>query len=1060
MSLAKLSVKNPVLVNMIMVIIFVFGTYTIYTIPKESMPAVNIGKFYTLITYPGVSPEEMETLVTNKIETALKNVDGVDYLSSSSYEGVSTVIINLKPNADIDEAWTDVNTAMDKIKDLPKDASDPTIVNISPSEMRPTCALTINGNYSENGLREIAEDMQDDLAQIAYVSKVEISGARDREIHIKADRNKLNEYGLSFADLSNAISRRNISFPAGKVDFGSEEFTVRTNGEFENFDEIGKLIIKIDKNGRIIKLNDIATVLDTLEVEDIYSRVDGVRNITLYVYQKLEGNILEVVKNIRKYMSKAKSQHPGLNINLINDTSAEVESNIGTLSNSAVYGMILVFVALLVFLGWRNAIFAAMGIPFTFILSFILMDYYGITINNLSLFALVLVLGMVVDDAIVVIENVHRYIEMGYSPKEAAIKGADEIKYPVIAAVLTTISAFLPLLMMEGVMGKFLSVFPIVVTMALLASLFEALLILPSHLADFSKPMKKDSNGKIKEHKLLKYIQKKYQSLVIVTLKHRFLSVLTVVIALILSGVILAKGYIGFEFFPSSTPKTINIKVETSTGKQLEETNKLAIDIEKFILNIKQKKDIEAVNTTVGKIQKHRRWEKGSSYIEFRIDLVDADDMTFDYEDIKTTFRDYLSKKPEIVTFRFDETISGPPTGNDIEIKIKGDDFDRLKLLGEQVKDVLKTIEGVADIDDSFSDGKKEIEIVPKYNKMKMNGLSVIEISNQVRTALNGALVSKLKGKGGKEYDIVLSLKDSQIGNLARLKELKIPTRYGTLIDLEEVADLKLKSNLFVIEHYDTKRVITITANNAKYEKNGKKIKQTTNKVMGILFGKKGSNDGLLSDLEANNPGYKIKIGGRADEQKKSFGSLYVAFIISLLIIYTILGTQFGSYVQPLIVMLTVPFAFIGVIFGLFVTGLSFSLLSLISILALAGIVVNDSLVLVDFVNRERAKGVDRWNSLINAGSTRLRPILLTTITTIFGFLPMILSQSESVATWKPMAVSISFGLAFATILTLLVIPVFYSIIDSVFGRLGLTRFKSHISFKEAMKIRKEKMEA
>jgi multidrug efflux pump subunit AcrB len=433
--------------------------------------------------------------------------------------------------------------------------------------------------------------------------------------------------------------------------------------------------------------------------------------------------------------------------------------------------------------------------------------------------------------------------------------------------------------------------------------------------------------------------------------------------------------------------------------------------------------------------------------------LKEIDDMVFSHDEVKNSIRKYLESLPGLFSYRFAVPMSGPPTGNDVEIRVKGDDLDRLQYIGEIIKRELEEIPGVVDIEDSFLPGKNEVQILPDFDKLALHGLSVAQISSFVRQATFGFSISKFRGSGMEEFDIIVRLNKDQVVDLESLKNLRLQTPRGGLIDLKDIADFKIESGLAKIDHRDQKRIITITGNTTVYSENNVTRKRTSDEVVQELIGNKMTGKaGRLESFESRFPGYQMEFGGVVEEQRKSYQSLFMAFGVAILIIFAILATQFKSYVQPLIVMFVIPFSFIGVVFGLLVTGLPFSLTTLVAIVALAGVVVNDSLVLVDFVNRERADGVDRWNSLINAGATRLRPIILTTVTTIGGLLPMIFSTSKTVSDWKPMAVSIAFGLAFATIITLFIIPAFYSLVDSFFGKFNLTRFKSHKSYEECIR--------
>lgn len=1055
MSIAKFSIENKVLVNMLMVVIFIMGIITIVEIPKEESPAVDFGAAIINVYYPGVSPEEMEQLVVKKIEDQIQNVKNIDYMTSTSQEGRASVYVTFEPDADTDEAWNDINEEMNKVNDLPEDAFDPILIRLNMREVNQICDISLSGDFSGNSMREITENLRDELLNLPNVSKIEMNGTRERQIWIESDVNRLNQYGISLDELSSSIRMRNMNVPGGKVKFGRAEFIIRTMGEFKSTDEIINLNVRMDSNGRSVKISDIATVKDTLEEQSVISKLDGKVSTSLSVYKKEEGNIIDVMKNIRQKTADFEKTVPGLKVQVRNDGSIDVNNSINTLGRNAMSGVILVFIVLWIFIGWRNAILAAWGIPFSFMLTFVFLRFTDITMNNMSLFALVLVTGMIVDNAIVIIENVYRYVEMGKNLREAVIEGTSEVMWPIFASTLTTIAAFMPILLTEGIMGKFIAVFPIVVTTALLASLVESIVILPAHIVQFTKELKGESSRS--EH-FYSVIEKKYRKALRWILCRRSKAVGVIFIMLILSFIALGAGLVRFEFFPSRPPKTLALKLQTAVGTNLDKTNEVVSQIENYILNMPEKEDVEAIVTDVGQMRLNNQRQQATSNAELRIDLKEIDDMKYGHEKIKASIRKYLDSMPDLYSYRFSEGRQGPPTGQDVEIRIKGDNLDRLKYIGEIVKAELSRLPGVSDIEDSFKPGKKEIRIVPKENQLGMYGLTVSQVASLVRTASYGSTVSIYRGMGIDENDIILRAQENQIDDLEDLKNLKIRTKSGSLVVLSEVAEFEIVTGLAQIEHRDRKRIITITGNNAFYEENGKTKKRTSGEVVSYLRGDRlGKQKGVLSNFEQRFPGYQIEFGGVVEQQNQSYRSLFRALIVALLLIFTILAAQFKSYIQPLVVLFTIPFGFIGVILGLLLTGLPFSLNTVISFVALSGVVVNAALILVDFINRERERGVDRWNSLINAGATRLRPIILTTVTTISGLLPMVFSTSAAAQDWRPMAVSISFGLAFATVLTLFIIPCIYSFVDSFFAHFGMSGYKDHTPICQFKKESQEK---
>jgi len=1004
-----------------------------------------------MVNYRGVSPTEMEKLVVKKIEDQLTNLEDVDYITSTASEGRAIIYIQMDAKADIDKAWNELNSEMDKVNDLPEEASDPYLLQLKMREVNEICTVALGGDLSDNALRELADDFKDEILTLDYISKVEIAGTRDRQIWIDSDINKLTAYKISLNDLANAINMRNQNAPGGSIKVGYAEFLIRTVGEFDNIDQIADLVVKMDASGSSVTVRDLAAVKDTLEESNTLSKLNGKKAVTVDIYKKAAGNIISVMANVRKKAAEFENRTDGLSVEVRNDGSIRVKNSISTLGNNALMGILLVFILLWIFIGWKNSLFAAWGIPFSFLLAFILINQLEVTLNNLSLFGLILVLGMIVDDAIIVLENIHRYREKGMSPREAAIKGTQEIMWPVIAAVATTIAAFMPLLLMEGVLGQFMSVFPIVITMALLASLFESLIILPSHVAEFSG--RKNINRKENVHKLHGWLVKNYRKAVKKVLKHRIIAVLLLILALLLSVTALFSGLVKFQFFGRGTPKTIGINIQTPTGTSLEKTDEIVTLIENFIMEMPEKTDVEAVVTTVGQYRENYRDQVDTRNASIRIDLVELDDMQFTHDQIKNRIRKYLETLTGLYNYRFLEgQRGGPPTGNDIELRIKGENLNRLEEIGEFVLSELENIPGTTDLETSFSEGKKEIRIIPKHDKLGLYGITVQNISSLVWYASYGSNISKYRGSGMDEYDIILKVRNDQINDIFDLENLPIRTSNGDIIALKEVAELEIGSGYSQIQHRDRKRIISVVGSVTTYEENGRTFNRTSDEINEILLGNSlTGTKGILSDFSERFPGYQLERGGQAEQQREINNSLYFAFGVALLLVFSILATQFKSVVQPFIVMVTIPFAFIGVVFGLLVTGLPFSMMTMISVVALAGVVVNDALVLVDFVNRERASGTDRWNSLINAGAIRLRPIIMTTVTTIAGFMPIILSTSSITSEYKPMAVSIAFGLAFATVLTLFVIPVIYSLVDSIFGKLGLTRFKSHEKYEDCV---------
>ncbi|MDD2682795.1 MAG: efflux RND transporter permease subunit [Candidatus Cloacimonetes bacterium] len=1052
-SVAKTALKYSILVNMLTLAILVFGVISMISLPREEFPAVDFGTTLVVVMYPGVSPAEIEQLIVRKLEVELSDLDDLDYIGATAQEGRATIQVVFTPAVSSEEAFDRVSREVAKINDLPDDALDPVIIRLNMREVNPIAQVAITGKgLSPESLRVISENLQDGLREITDISKVEAVGARERQIWVDADQSRLDAYGLSLSDISAALGARNLNIPGGSAKFGKLEFLVRTLGEFNRVEELEEMILFSDASGRNIQIQDVATVRDTLEKPSSIARLNGNESVSIFLYKKGSGNIISIIEEVRQYVKDFESNHPGVEVSVRNDGSIDVKNGINALGRNAFIGVLLVFAALFIFLGWRNALLASFGIPLSILIAFVVVPYFDITLNNLTIFGLIIVVGMVVDNAIVVLENIHRYREEGYCHRDSIVMGVDQVIWPVFSSTLTTLSAFMPLLLLEGIMGQFLGVFPIVVSIALLGSWFQSMVVLPNNVYQFGKkePRKEDRSTRI-----IKPLIHIYQKGVRAALKHRQITIWGTIVLLASSFMILASGAIQFEFFPTTPSQTIRLQVQTPVGSTLDETYRIVTQIEDFLVSMPQKDDITDIVSNVGAMGGETQRNFATNAAQINIDLVDLEEMKFSHDELRNSIRKFCEDLPGLYSYKFSQGQSGPPVGNDVDIRIKGPSLERLAFISDVIKAYLREIPGVTDIDDSYDTGKKEVRILPYHDKLAVAGLTVAQIASTIRTASTGLEISQYRGEGVDEYPIILKLDDFYTEDLENLKDLKIRTRTGDLIAIRELADFEIASSISRIEHRDSDRVLRVTASVSTYDEGGKSKRRSPAEVQAILAGSRiGNNPGLLADFNSRFPGYSYEFGGVQEQQRKSYASLGKLFILALLLIYTILASQFRSYVQPIVVMTTIPFAFIGVILGLLVTGLPFSLNTLISVVALAGVVVNNAIILIDFINQERDKGVDRWHAIINSGSVRLRPIILTTTTTVAGMLPLVFSSDPSSQAWRPLAVSFTFGLLFASMLTLFIIPVIYSMVDSFFGRFGATRFKEHSKFNEVMECK------
>jgi len=1030
MSLPRFSINQSLFVNLVSILIIIFGLIVVVGMNREVFPNVDFDIVSVTTVYPGATPLDIEKLISVPIEKELKEVDGIKEIKSSSAAGASFIVVKLDPDEqDKKKVVNDIQTAVDRVKDLPKDIyEDPIVVEVS-SKQYPVIEVSISGNMREKKLQYYADGLEDLLEDIKGVAKINKSGYRDRELQVHLDPVKMREKYVSFDEIEGALSSRNISVPAGEINTKTTEYSIRTTGEFSTAKEVENIIIRANDTGNWLRIKDIAEVIDSFKKEDIINKTLGTRSINLVVMKKESGDAITVVKKLKKICTTfLKNCRDDLEISYVNDYSFFARRRLNVLKNNGWASLILVILAMLLFLQRRVALMTVLGIPIAFLATFIAMGMMGITINLISMFGLIIVLGMLVDDGIIIAENVYRYMEQGMRPREAAVKGSEEVMGAVTTAVFTTIAAFSPLLFMTGIIGKFIRNIPTVLIVALLASLGEALIILPSHLADFVK-IKYDSYGKptnmTKDMPWFKKLIEFYTKVVRAAIKRKYKVVASLTIVLLICT-FLAFSVIKFILFPSSGINYFFVRGEAPIGTPLQKTNELILPVEEIVSQLPPE-ELETFVTSVGNIAEDRHDPfagQASRLVQVAVYLTPEADRKRQVEDIIEDVRVKAKDIKGFVDLRFDKPESGPPVGKAVEAKIRGEDFDTLDEIAGEYMDYLKTIEGTTDATWDHKPGKEEIRVKVDNDKATLAGLSVAQIAKSVRTVFEGSIATKIKPvKAEEETDVTIMFPEEISGNMNVFDEILIRNKFGNLIPLKNVATIETVPGTTTIHHLDGKRVVTASANVDT-------DKTTSLKVNGMLEKK-------FKDLSQLYLGYSVKYGGEQEETLDSLMSLLKAFFFAFLIIYLILASSFKSIVQPFIIMLAIPFGLIGVIIAFLVHGMPLSFMAILGIVGLNGIVVNDSIVLVDFINKLRREGMNRRESIIKAGQMRLRPVLLTTITTVGGLSTVAYGIGGKDPFLVPMALSICWGISFATILTLIVIPCIYSIVDDMALRIA-----------------------
>ena len=992
--------------------------------------------------YPGASPEEVEKLVTAPIEEAIEeNVSKINLMLSTSSEGRSIISVDFEEmsDRDYDKEIENLRTAVEQVNELPAEIlDDPKVEELDVSSGFPMLTIVVGGSISETQMRDIAENLKDEILDIKNIASVRIAGLREREIWIEVNPDRLRAYQLPIATVITALRASNLNLPAGTMELGNTEFMVRTMGEFSNPDTIGETIIAVQPTGTPLRLKDVATVSDTYEEARTLSRISGEPSISLSVQKKTEGNTIALVAELRELVKKRKADLPdGAELTAVNDYSVILKERLGILETNALFGLVLVVLMLLLFIGWRNAMFAALGIPVAFMATFWFMSVGGYTLSGVSLFGLILVVGIVVDDAIVVVENIYRHLEAGESPKVAAIRGAEEVGWPVLAASLTTICAFGPLMFMSGVSGQFMRVVPIMAILVLIASLFEVFVILPAHVAEWGKPKIRAGRSRLDNLRsrsqgaftvsvrvvgflvwfgtVFDLIRNRYVRVLKKTIRHRYAFVGSVLFI----GLVACAGaffVLDKELFPGEDFPQFYVKAEMPPSYGIQETTGVIAQIETAAKTLPSS-EIAAIVSNIGLHTPTSGLLEGvtygSNFGEVIIELTPKQGRTRGVDDIIAELRTKTTTISGIEELNFITQEGGPPQGADVEVKVKGPRFEQLTKLADVLKGTLQEMDGVYDIRDDFRTGKSEIRIYLKPEKAYQYGLTTLQIAQTVRTAVEGAKATTYR-EADEAIDVIVKYEEDTLKNFVELNNLLIATPTGAIVPLKDVANIVEEKGYADIRRFDGERAITVYAAVDTQKTTAFKVNQSLISA--------------FADVESLYQGYQLDFRGLFDEIIESFSELWKLFVVGLLLIYVVLGAQFKSFIQPVIIMFAVPFGMIGAMVGLLLANATLSIVAMFGIVALSGIVVNDSIVLIDFINKYREGGHNKWYAILKGGSIRLRPIILTSMTTIFGLIPMAIGLGGKSPIWMPMAYTIIFGLAFATTMTLFVMPALYAI--------------------------------
>jgi multidrug efflux pump subunit AcrB len=1043
--------KNGVAANVLMLVLIVGGLVTLASgIKQEVFPEVELDVVSVQVSYPGASPAEVEQAVILAVEEAVRGIDGVKKVTSTAMEGVGTVNVELLLGADKDRALNDVKSAIDRITSFPEDVERPTVSLISNRQQ--VISLVLYGDVNEATLRAVAENSRRELLRDPRITYVELSGIRPLEISIEVPQSQLRKYGLTLDEIAARVNAASVEVPGGGVKTQSGEVLLRTTERRDRGDEFGDIIVMSKPDGSQVRIRDIATVKDAFREIDKEATYNGKRAVMINVFRVGSETPLTVSAAAKEYVQELQETLPdGLYAATWFDTAEMYDQRISLLISNARIGLVLVLLTLGLFLEARLAFWVTLGIPISFAGSLLFFPITDISINMISLFAFIITLGMVVDDAIVVGEAVHKQRQDGKGRLEAAIEGTKEVAQPVIFAVLTSCVAFAPMLMVPGPMGKFFRVVPIVVIAVLLISLVESLLILPAHLAHpmpwwlralllpYTWFMKLVSKIDM-QHRLQHHVQHTYVPVLEKALRWRYFTVTAGVAVLIITMGYVA-GRIPFTFLPKVEGDMITAHLKMPVGTPVSETEQIADDIASVAQSIVDEENADLDGKTIsrglyeeiGAISRldadpeGTQANEGSHFATVMIYLVEASHRDLTTQQFVQRWRDGIGEIPGAESLTFSYEVGVQP-GKPVDIELIHEDVPTLEAAAERLASEIASYSGLRDIDSGVTKGKDQLDF-QITEAAQAQGLTELDLARQVRAGFFGAEAVRQQ-RGRDEVRVYVRLPLEERRSLYNVEELVVHTPAGGEMPLSQAAIVTRGRAYSLIRRTDGRRNISVTADVANEDANA-------NEIIAQIRQRE------LAQLLADIPGLAYSLGGEQERQAETLNALGLGFVLALIVMFSMLAVVFRSYAQPLLVMSAIPFGMVGAVWGHVAMGwflwdhVSLSLMSMMGVVALSGVVVNDSLVLIDAINRFRKEGAGLWEGVVSGAARRFRPILLTSLTTFFGLAPMILETSVQARFLVPMAVSLGFGVLVATGITLLIVPCSYVILEDAKRRAG-----------------------
>ncbi|MDF1658682.1 MAG: efflux RND transporter permease subunit [Verrucomicrobiales bacterium] len=1081
--------RNHVAANFLMLLIVVIGLGTWPSIKKEIFPEISVDAINVTVPYPNATPAEVEKGIIVPVEEAIQDVDGIDTIRSYANQGNATVTVEVATGYNPRNVMDDVKTRVDAIQNIAEEAEEPILEEILIKAQ--VMSISVSADTDERTLRELAERVRSGL--LTYkgtdepVTQASLAGVREYEISIEVSEQTLRQYGITFDQVSAAVRRASLDLPGGSVKTEGGEVLLRTEQRRYSAEEFRDITVITRPDGSRVGLGEIATIIDGFEEDTIDTRFDGKPSILINVFRVGNEDTIKIADTVKKYVYDVApdSLPEGVTLEIWKDDSLYLSGRLNLLAKNGIVGLILVALVLTLFLRPSLALLVSIGIPVSFAGAIALMPYTGISINMISLFAFILVLGIVVDDAIVVGENVYSRMRRGEHPRDAAPRGTREVGIVVVFGILTTAMAFTPMLGLSGVSGKIWPNIPLIVIPTLLFSLFQSKLILPSHLALLKPTSEEREPGPILRFQRLfsrgleVFIDRYFRPALSFALRNRYLVLIAFLSIFFITIGTISSGHIKFVFFPEVETDVINSKIKMAQGVSYETTEAAVRKIEKnaFVLNEKFKGSdgegvIKHMLASVGSQPLLQGMgapgglmPKGNNLGEVTIELRPSTERDATGVEIVSEWRKLVGAIPGAVELTFaTESAAG---GNAIDLEIVGDNLEYVEKATEEAKDALGEFAGVIDISDSDVEGKRELKlsILPRGTAL---GLRLDDVARQVRQGFYGDLIQRLQ-RGKNEVEVYVRYPLEERASIADLQNIKIRTPEGAEVPFSEVATVEFGRSNATIQRTDQQRAIRITADVDKARGTNAtevvrsltagSVEKTKSQlwkenIRNLIRDKTGKpplpeeEKGALEQIIEKYPGIQYSFEGEQKDQNQSVSEMGSKAVLALLGMYILMAIPLRSYIQPLIVMSVIPFGLVGAVFGHLIMGFNFSIMSMCGIVALAGVVVNDSLVLVDYVNRHVKEGQSIHDAAWEAGAARFRPILLTSLTTFAGLTPMLLETDVQARFLIPMAVSLSFGILFATVITLILVPCIYLMLEDVARRFGHDRVK-HLQSKD-----------